>query len=51
MTLMQSLYKGWEPPIKKYLTQTLIKAGTAVTNPNAENFRIYKSSFLADTVQ
>lgn len=51
MTLMQSLYKGWESHIKKYFTETLIKAGIAVINPNAKNFRIYKSSFLADTVQ
>lgn len=49
MTLMQVLYKDRESHIKKYLTQ--IKAGIAVINSNAENFRIYKSSFLADTVQ
>ena len=36
---------------RKYLTQTLIRVGVAVINPNAENFRIYKSSFLADRVQ
>lgn len=46
---MQALYKDHESHIKKYLTQ--IKAGIAVINSNAENFRIYKSSFLADTVQ
>lgn len=51
ITLIQALYKSWESHIKKYLTQILIKAGIAVINPIAENFRIYKSSFLADTVQ
>lgn len=51
VTLVWLLYKGWNSHIRKYLTQTLIGVGVAVINPNAENVRMYKSSFLADVVQ
>lgn len=51
VTLMRVLYKGWNSHVRKYLTWTLIGVGIAVINPNAENVRIYKSSFLADVGQ